>query len=204
MPTVRLTKSSIDALTPTDKDIVYWDQGLPGFGVKVTPTGRKVFIVLYRTTDGSKKLRKYTIGRYGPITLASARIAAQKTFAARLDGRDPAGERRAARKRVVVDTVDQVVEEYLARHVSQTRSRKETERILRKEALSRWSGRSIHQIEKRDVIDVLDGILDRSAPAAANCAFVVMRALFNWCIGRGILERSPCAGVSKPTLERAR
>src|SRR6266480_3658862 len=118
MPTVRLTKSSIDALKPTDKEIVYWDQGLPGFGVKVTPKGRKVFIVLYRTTDGSKKLRKYTVGRYGPITLASARIAAQKTFAARLDGRDPAGERRAARKRVVVDTVDQVVEEYLARHVS--------------------------------------------------------------------------------------
>src|SRR4051794_3112212 len=98
MPTIKLTKSSIDALERTGKDIVYWDESLPGFGVKVTPKARKVFIVLYRTPDASRQLRKYTIGRYGPITLNSARVAAQKILAARLDGRDPAGERRAARK----------------------------------------------------------------------------------------------------------
>jgi integrase len=204
MPTIRLTKSSIDALKPTDKDIVYWDDGLPGFGAKVTPKGRKVFIVLYRTADGPKQLRKYTIGRYGPITLSSARIAAQKILAARLEGRDPAGERRTARERVVTDGVDQVIEEYIARHVSQTRSKKETERILRKEILGPWSGRSIHQIGKRDVLSLLDGIHDRKAPAAANRTFVVVRALFNWCIGRAILEQSPCAGLSKPNLERSR
>src|SRR5262245_1597987 len=136
MPTVKLTKSSIDDLTPNSKDTVYWDASLPGFGVKVTPKGRKVFILLYRTTDASRQLRKYTIGRYGPITLISARIAAQKILAARLDGRDPAGERRAARKRVVVDSVDEVVGEYLTRHIAQTRSANETERILRKEVLS--------------------------------------------------------------------
>jgi integrase len=204
MPTARLTKSVIDALAPTDKDIVYWDQGLPGFGLKLTPKGRKVFIVLYRTMDGSKQLRKYTIGRYGPITLASARIAAQKILAARLEGRDPAGERRIARKKVVTDSVDQVVVDYLARHISQTRSKKETERILRKEILSRWSGRSIHQIGNRDVISLLDDIHDRKAPAAANRTFVVVRALFNWCIGRAIVEHSPCAGLSKPNLEHPR
>jgi len=45
MPRVRLTKSSIDALPVANKDLVYWDAGLPGFGVKVTPARRKVFIV---------------------------------------------------------------------------------------------------------------------------------------------------------------
>ena len=49
MPRVKLTKTVIDALPTPRSDIVYWDAALPGFGVKVTPKGRKVFIVLYRT-----------------------------------------------------------------------------------------------------------------------------------------------------------
>src|SRR3954447_4426621 len=49
MPRARLTKSAIDALPTPSSELVYWDETLPGFGVKVTPAGRKVFIVLYRT-----------------------------------------------------------------------------------------------------------------------------------------------------------
>ena len=45
MPRVKLTKSVIDALPIPSKDIVHWDTGCPGFGVKVTPKGRKVFVV---------------------------------------------------------------------------------------------------------------------------------------------------------------
>ena len=58
MPRVRLTKSTIDSLPVGNKDIVYWDAGLPGFGVKVTPAGRKVFIVLYRVAGAASRLRK--------------------------------------------------------------------------------------------------------------------------------------------------
>jgi hypothetical protein len=45
MPSIRLTKSAIDALPTPKSDVVYWDAGCPGFGVKVTPKGRRVFIV---------------------------------------------------------------------------------------------------------------------------------------------------------------
>src|SRR3954470_13217212 len=48
MPRARLTKSAIDALPTPPSELVYWDETLPGFGVKVTPAGRKVFIVLYQ------------------------------------------------------------------------------------------------------------------------------------------------------------
>lgn len=48
MPRIRLTKSALDALPTSESDVVYWDAGLPGFGVKVTPKGRKVFIVFHR------------------------------------------------------------------------------------------------------------------------------------------------------------
>ena len=47
IPRLRLTKSAIDGLPVQAKDTLYWDAGLPGFGVKVTPQGRKVFLVMY-------------------------------------------------------------------------------------------------------------------------------------------------------------
>src|ERR671910_3789084 len=103
MPRARLTKSVIDALPTPASELVYWDETLPGFGVKVTPTGRKVFIVLYRTGGAGSKLRKYTIGPYGRVTLHQARVAAQKVFAAKLEGRDPAAEKRSAKQRAVAD-----------------------------------------------------------------------------------------------------
>src|SRR6476646_4422795 len=66
MPRVKLTKTVIDALPIPTKDIVHWDTGCPGFGVKVTPKGRKVFVVLYRTAGAGSRLRKYTIGTIWP------------------------------------------------------------------------------------------------------------------------------------------
>ncbi|MGA8690597.1 MAG: Arm DNA-binding domain-containing protein, partial [Methyloceanibacter sp.] len=65
MPRLKLTKSAIDVLPTPAKDIVYWDSGCPGFGVKITPKGRKVFIVLYRAGGAGSRLRKYTIWPYG-------------------------------------------------------------------------------------------------------------------------------------------
>src|SRR5208283_4444942 len=122
MPRIRLNKSSIDALPTPNLDVVYWDLGRPGFGVKVTPKGRKVFVVLYRTGDAGSRLRKYTIGPYGRVTLHQAQVAAQKVFTAKLDGRDPAGEKREAKRRVIADRVDDLLEAYIAQHVSQRRS----------------------------------------------------------------------------------
>jgi Arm DNA-binding domain len=73
MPRVKLTKSVIDTLPTPSKDLVYWDTGSPGFGIKITPKGRKVFIVLYRTGGAGSRLRKYTIGPYGQVTLHQAK-----------------------------------------------------------------------------------------------------------------------------------
>jgi hypothetical protein len=108
------------------KDIVYWDNGCPGFGV--TPKGRKVFIVLYR--GAGSRLRKYTIGPYGRVTLHQARAAALKIFAARTEGRDPAAEKQHARRRLVADRVEDLVKLFISEHVSQTRSAGEISRVL--------------------------------------------------------------------------
>ena len=91
----------------------------PGFGIKVTPKGRKVFLVLYRVAGAGSRLRKYTVGPYGRVTLPMARAQAQKIFAARLDGRDPAEEKKQSRRRLVVDRIDDLVETFIREHISQ-------------------------------------------------------------------------------------
>ena len=130
MPRIKLTKSAIDALPIPSSDIIYWDVGSPGFGVKVTPKGRKVFIVLYRTRGGGSKLRKYTIGPYGRVTLHQARVVAQKVFAAKLVGLDPAAEKREAKRRVVADRVDDLLEDFWV-DVAVSSLRSEEARTLR-------------------------------------------------------------------------
>jgi Arm DNA-binding domain len=204
MPRIKLTKGAIDALPTPQLDNVYWDAGCPGFGVKVTPKGRKVFVVLYRTGGAGSKLRKYTIGPYGRVTLHQARVAAQKVFAARLEGRDLAAEKREARRRIVVDRVDELLEAYIAQRLSQNRSGDEIARLLRRELGKPWAGRSIHEIRKRDVADVIATVEQRGAHFAANKTLKSMKTFFRWCVGRAILDHSPADGVPLPTKQVAR
>src|SRR6516225_7906051 len=167
MPRIRLTKSAIDALPTPATDVVYWDAGCPGFGVKVTPKGRKVFIVLYRNGGGGSKLRKYTIGPYGRVTLHQARVAAQKVFTAKLEGRDPASEKREAKRRVVADRVEDLLETFVTQRLSQNRSGAKIARLLRREIGKVWTGKSIHEISKRDIVQVISAIEQRGARIAA-------------------------------------
>jgi integrase len=204
MPRTRLTKSAIDALRTPDKEIVHWDQALPGFGVKVTPKGRKVFIVLYRAQGAGSRLRKYTIGPHGRITLHNARIEAQKVLAARLHGRDPAAEKLEARRRLTADSVAEIVTLYGKLHLSQRRSGREVMQILQRNLVDHLGSRSVHSITKRDIIDLVNAVVDRGSPVAANKSLKVVKSFFNWCVSRAILERSPCDGVRAPTIERAR
>ncbi|WP_445504070.1 hypothetical protein [Microvirga sp. G4-2] len=63
MPTCKLTKRIIDTLpAPANRDEIWWDEDLKGFGLKITPAGRKVFLVQYRPAGDRRNPRKYTIG----------------------------------------------------------------------------------------------------------------------------------------------
>jgi integrase len=204
MPRVKLTKSTIDTLPTPTKDIVYWDSGCPGFGVKITPKGRKVFIVLYRAGGVGSRLRKYTIGPYGRVTLHQARVAALKIFAARAEGKDPAAEKQQARRRLVADRVEDLVEAFITEHLSKKRSAREISRLLRREVVPQWGTRSIHEIGKRDVIELVSEITARGAPSAANKLLKVVKTFFGWCVGRAILDASPAKELGAPVRETAR
>lgn len=203
MPTLKLTKPRIDDLKPKATDQVYWDQDLRGFGVKVTPAGRKVFIVMYRTLDG-QHLRKYTLGPYGVMTLISARSAAQKILLARLAGQDPAAEKQSRRKRPAGLEIGAVIAQYKREYLEPREIGGETVRVLERIVLPQWKGRQITAISRADVRDLIGTILQRGAYAMAGRALTVIRAFFNWCVGRGVIETSPCAGLIPPQAGRPR
>ena len=203
MPTVKITKSAIDALPVPAKDTVYWDAGLPGFGVKVTPKGKKVFIVLYRTGGAGSRLRKYTVGPYGRITLAMARAQAQKIFAARLDGRDPAAEKANSRRRLVVDRVDGLVETFILERLSDLRSGPRVASRLRNDVIPRWGTKSIHEIKRHDIVDLVSEVAQRGPGANRNIA-KVLKTFFRWCVGRAVIDFSPVEGLNLRPPDRVR
>ncbi|MCY4559510.1 MAG: Arm DNA-binding domain-containing protein [Chloroflexi bacterium] len=74
----RLSKRTVDALPVRKKDAVFWDSELKGFGVRVYPTGSKVFVVQTRSRG---KVKRVTLGAHGLITADQARRKAARTIA---------------------------------------------------------------------------------------------------------------------------
>jgi integrase len=104
----------------------------------------------------------------------------------------------------VVDRVEDLVELFIGEHVSKTRSAREISRLLRREVIPTWGMRSVHEIGKRQIIDLVSEVSARGAPSAANKLLKVVKAFFGWCVGRAILDISPANGLVAPTRERAR
>jgi integrase len=171
--------------------------------VKVTPKGRKVFLVMYRVAGAGSRLRKYTIGPYGRITLAMARAQAQKIFVARLDGRDPAEEKKQSRRRLVVDRMDDLVETFIRERVSQIRTARRITNLLRRDVIAHWGAKSIHEIKKRDVIDLVTEVSQRNAHASYRL-LKTLRTFFRWCVGRAVIDFSPAEGVQSNWREVSR
>jgi hypothetical protein len=81
MATAKITKRSVDALKPGEKDAYLWDTSLAGFGIKCTRTGHKVYLAQYRAGGRGSPTRRITLGRHGTLTPDQARQAAEKALA---------------------------------------------------------------------------------------------------------------------------
>jgi len=204
MPKMKLTKHAVDEIQPDSIDKYYWDSEITGLGLKVTPRGRKTFLVQYRPGGRNSPTRKMSIGKYGPVTIQKARKEASQILGLRAEGRDPAFERQQARQRLLSDRFSYIADDYLTKYASQNRTMNETTRIIRKDVLPKWGTRSIHEIGKRDINNLLDTKSDRGSKYMANRLLATLRKLFNWCVSRGIISISPCDGVSAPHREKSR
>jgi integrase len=199
----RLTIRSVEAMKPKAVRQEIPDSFLPGLYLIQQPSGAKGWAVRYRHQGIPRKL---TLGGYPALGLQDARKLGAKALRAVAEGRDPGREKVQARA-AKADSADRIVEEFLDCHVRRSnrpRTAQETERLLRQHVLPRWRGRMVHEITRRDVLDVLDRVVDAGAPIAANRVLAAVRKFFNWCVARDIIAASPCANVKPPTAERAR
>lgn len=205
-----LTVKQIEALSGGQSRSEVPDPLLPGLYIVVQPSGAKSWAIRYRHQG---KPRKLTLGAYPAIDLASARELGRTALRASAEGRDPAGEKRVARHAAAraasepTDLLPDVVDQFIARYVksnNRASTAAETERLLRKDVVPEWRGRRVQEIAKKDVLALLDKIVDRGAAIGANRTLAAMRRMFNWCVDRGLLEASPCDRVRAPTGERSR
>ena len=108
----KLTKRTVDLAKPVEIDSFIWDTDLPGFGLKITPNGRKVYVVQYRNGGRGTPTRRFTIGRHGaPWTVEKARKEARKILGNVADGDDP--QTTKADERAAM-TVAQLCDKYIA------------------------------------------------------------------------------------------
>lgn len=84
------------------------------------------------------------------------------------------------------------------------RSWKEAERILQREFVAVHGQRDIREIKRHDILELIDGAIERGAAYQANRIHSNLRKLFNWCMERGIVDASPVLGTKPPTREQAR
>jgi integrase len=133
------------------------------------------------------------------IKLAEARKLLQR-------GVDP-GEREVQGRKAERDaeTVAELAELYLKKWaLPRKRSAAEDERILRKDVLPAWGRRKAKDIVRRDVIVLLDRIVDRGSPVTANRTLAVVRRMFGWALEQDIVTANPCLGVKAPGKETRR
>jgi integrase len=198
-----LTARTVEAMKPGPARREIPDGLLPGHYLIIQPSGNRSWAVRYRSNG---RPRKHTLGSYPAIDLATARKLAGAVLRKVAEGGDPGRDKKQARA-PKADSIEAVAVQFIERHckrANRPRTAEETDRLLRLHVLPRWRGRTVHEVTRRDVLDVLDRVVDGGAPIAANRTFAAVRKLFNWCVARDIIAASPCAGVKPPTAERSR
>lgn len=194
---MKFTDMMIRNLKPQEKKF-YLREG-NGFAICVYPSGVKSWNFIYSINGG----RRYIVlGNYPGVSLAEAKSRYHKMWEIWKSGKDPG----AKPVREVVPTVESLVEEYLTKHARpKKRSWKTDERLLRKEVLPLWGKLKVNEVRRRDVILLLEGVVERGAPATSNTILMVTRKMFNFAVERDILQTrdNPFLGV-RPLYPLAR
>jgi hypothetical protein len=190
-----LTDRTLKSLKPTKQGthVDVWDTGFPGFGVRVSDTGRRTFVLMARY-PGSNNPTRRALGVYDKMSLEEAREKARAWLNLIGKGIDPESAEEAVRQaalRKQENTFSAMCEEFFKRHLSKTR---QAQVDIRREFISRWADRPITEITRRDVLAVIDASVDRGNPYQAHNLLGYIRRIFNWAIARGVygLDSSPC------------
>ncbi len=200
---MKLTKETLAKLKLEDgkSDQIWFDDDLPGFGVRLRAGGKAVWIMQYRV---GVQQRRETLGDIRKVDLEKARKEAKARFAAVTLGSDPAADKAQAKIKAK-RTLGAIAEQYLAFKADKLRPKSlhETTRYLRKS----WKplhGVPIHKIERGDVAVHLRRIASESGGVSANRAQTALSSMYTWAMKEGLTDSNPVVATNRPADEKPR
>ncbi len=199
----KITKRTVDSLTPGNSDALVWDAEIKGFGIRCRPSGAKYFLLKMRV--GGRQ-RWITIGRYGsPWTPDTARREALRLLGLRATGRDPAAERDRQRVAVTVaELADRFLQEHVADHCK-LRTQEEYKRAVGSYLKPAFGHHRITDLTRADVAQFHHR--HRDYPHQANRTLAVLSKMMNLAEAWGLRTEgtNPCRHVKKyPENKRER
>ncbi|MBK1653366.1 tyrosine-type recombinase/integrase [Allochromatium vinosum] len=215
MPSIQLTDAAVKRLkTPAEGRVEYWDTRTPGFGLRISSTGVRSWVMILRVLkDGRWVQQRLTFGKYPGVSLAEARAKAIEARGLAERGEDPGAEARAE-KRAMIEatrhTFAAVRGEFLTKYRGRgnrrpaKRTLAEIKRVLESDLFTGWSDTPLSKITRRDVLDALDVLLARGSEVMANRTLAYLSMLFGWALHREIIESDPTDSIKKPGVEQSR
>lgn len=170
-----LTKSFVEKLEPQSKDFAVWDDKIAGFGIRVSPTGRKTYMLKYRLLDGRQRRRK--IGIHGNITCEHARKTALKWHGEIADGDDPTSKQSDIKSSPSISELcDRFIKDHAAIH-KKAGGLELDKTAIRKYIKPRLGNLKTIAVTKADIQKFHLGMKDM--PAHANRVLRILSKMFN-------------------------
>jgi integrase len=195
MPRVRLTKTTVEKLQPEGLETIYWDEALPGFGVRVKSSGGRSYLVQYRNRENGRSCRM-TIGPHGPLlSFQQARDRARGILADALRGADPAADRTSRRR---APNLAALCVAYLKDHAEKKKrstSAKADRAYIDRFILPALGQRKVAEIGMNDIQKLHNGLA--GTPYQANRVLALLSKMFSLAIRWGWRPDNPAKGVEK-------
>jgi integrase len=187
-PKKPLTDRSISHLpfAPEGKRRIVWDALVPGLGVRVTDRGVKSFVLVVRYPSSPNPAPR-SLGTYGAITLEAARIKAREWLTLIGNGIDPQQHLMQKREQIF----QAIAEQYILRKAKDLRSRDRTQSALTRLVYPSLGLRPITEINRSDIVRLLDRIEDENGPTMATKTLGIINRIMNFHASRVDNFRSP-------------
>jgi integrase len=191
----KITKRTVDQLSPASRDVMIWDREVKGFGFRCRPSGAKHYVLKLRVGGRQRWL---TIGRHGsPWTPDTARREALRLLGLKSSGQDPASERDRQKGAI---TVAELGARFLSEHVSwhcKPKTAEDYQRAVERHINPVLGRQRIAELTRADVAQLHHQLRDR--PYQANRCLAVLSKMLNLAEAWGLrLDRSnPTRHVKK-------